>query len=159
MASLLGRQQLLDRARWPGASEEEPLGFIAPGGCQHLELGRGLHALCHRAQPEGLAQAQRGGHDGPVLAARLDPGDEGPVYFEAVERVATQGRERGVARTEAVDGKMHPEAVQLPKGVLGTLRRQCSLGHLELHALRVQLQPLQGSSDITWQCRVLKLTG
>src|SRR5947209_19042214 len=84
------------RERWfgEGHREQVALGAFAAEGPELVELLSPLDTFCDDAELEGASQGEHGAHDGGVFGVAPQPGDEGVVDLENVDREAAEMGER-----------------------------------------------------------------
>ena len=90
----------------------EALDFIAPLGGQEFALGVVGHPLGDDPQIEAAREADDGPHDGRVVAAVGQGGDEGAVDFQRIDRESAQVDQRRIAGPEIIDRDAHPELAE-----------------------------------------------
>ena len=121
-----------------GTGKDETLAVRAVLAAQAFELGAGLDALGDDRQPQGPAQLDQRVQEGGRLAGTVDGRDEGAVDLELVDGEPAEVGQRGLPRSEVVNGDLDAqllEPAQVRHRGLG-VADQDRLGHLQGHVAR-----------------------
>ena len=108
--------------RHPSANLEHRTGFrnedalcgIAAQFAQPITDHHRFDAFGHDGQPEVMGEVDRGPHD-PVIVARGQAADQGPVNLQLVDGQLAEIAQRGVARAHVLDREPDAHVVQAPQ--------------------------------------------
>ena len=120
-----------------GSGPQEPLTEVAALVPEQLGLGDGFDTFGDDADVERVGEVDDAGHDRVVLRVQAEPGDEGAIDLQEVDRIAPQVEQRRVPGAEVVDIESDTEVAQrgedlaralrvLHDGRLGDLESECA---------------------------------
>src|SRR6266446_2974642 len=144
-----------------GKRKKEALRAITSGCPELLQLLKILDALGYDVHRENARQVDDGGYDRRNLRVSMDGGHEGAVDLQSLHREPTKGTERGIAGAEIIDAKGNAEGSELRHQLYGPFRifHGCSLGDLQLQALRGDASRAEGVPNLVDKPRIRKLPG
>ena len=91
---------------------QESLALLTAEAAQQGVLPRGFNAFGDNAEPQGPREGDNAANDGLVLPVGTRTADERAVDLQNVDREVLEVAQRGVARTEIVDGQPHAKCFE-----------------------------------------------
>ncbi|EKD39902.1 MAG: hypothetical protein ACD_75C00256G0002 [uncultured bacterium] len=154
-------QQEFDFRGGQRPAEVEPLHLVAAMAPKIAELPFGLDALGDNLEVEVMAEGDDGLGDRRTAWVVGHLADKGDVHFQFVEGKPLEVAEAGIAGAEIVDGKVHPQPLQVVQHGGGTLHvpHDHALDDLQFQVARLKAAVPQNIRDSLVQARKPELPG
>src|SRR5260370_34818627 len=96
--------------------------FVTAVLLEEVELFLRLHTFGDHTNVQSLAHRDHGRDDCSVASSTRDVLDEGLIDFQSVDGKALQVIQRGMPDAKIVDGKPHPNVLEVRKDLTGPCR-------------------------------------